>query len=521
MSSTGDVIAGYRLDELVGRGGMGVVFRATHIALERQGAVKLIAPELALNEEFRMRFQRESRLAASIDHPNVIPIFDAGEEDGQLYVAMRFVDGTDLAALVASRDGLSPEEAVDVIAQVGAALDAAHRRGLVHRDVKPGNVLLESGPSGAHAYLTDFGLVKAVGAASGVLTRTGQWLGTPDFAAPEQIHGRDVDARTDVYSLGCMLYHAVAGKPPFEGDTEVAKIFAHLSKAPPALTEAAPEAPAALDDVIRTALEKDPDARYPSAGELVSAAKRALATPAPAETQSRARHVPSTPPAPATPAPAAPAPAGRRFLLPVAVAILLAAVVVAVLALAGGGDGGDEGSVAVVPADNLTSNPSFERGLSGWDFFQSELAREPAGDAPDGENVARVTLQGEPGEYSIDDFPETVSASQAGRVYTASAWVKATEANGGEPICISLREGLEGGGPDFPFSDASVEAVAGEYRKVTVVHRAEASGKRIGVHVFRSGRGVGEGEAFLVDAITLTEGADEGAGGGRQPECAA
>ena len=167
MTSTGDVIGGYRLEDLVGRGGMGVVFRAPHIALERPGAVKLIAPELAANEEFRRRFQRESRLAASIDHPNVIPIFDAGEEDGQLYVAMRFVDGTDLGALVSSRGGLSPEEAVDVdragwrrTRRCPPARPGAPRR-------EAGNVLLESGPSGNHAYLTDFGLVKAVGAATG------------------------------------------------------------------------------------------------------------------------------------------------------------------------------------------------------------------------------------------------------------------------------------------------------------------------------------------------------------------
>ena len=210
----GDVIAGYRLDELAGRGGMGVVFQATHIALERRVAVKLIAPELAANEQFRERFKRESRVAASIDHAHVIPIFDAGDEDGQLYVAMRFVEGTDLGELIAREVNLPPSQAVELTAQVGDGLDAAHERGLVHRDVKPANVLLESRGSGYHSYLTDFGLVKTVGEASGVLTRTGQWLGTPDYAAPEQITGSEVDARTDVYALGCMLYHMIAGKPP-------------------------------------------------------------------------------------------------------------------------------------------------------------------------------------------------------------------------------------------------------------------------------------------------------------------
>ena len=241
--SVGDVIAGYRLDELIGRGGMGVVFRATHIALERKVAVKVIAPELAEDEEFRERFKRESRLAASIDHPHVIGIFDAGEEAGQLYVAMRYVEGTDLAELIARRGNLPPAEAVEVIGQVGAALDAAHERGLVHRDVKPANVLLETRPVGYQTYLTDFGLVKAVGAASGVVTRTGQWLGTPDYAAPEQVLGTAVNAQTDVYALGCMLYHMIAGKPPFEGETHVAKLFAHVSEPPPSLAAARPGAP--------------------------------------------------------------------------------------------------------------------------------------------------------------------------------------------------------------------------------------------------------------------------------------
>jgi hypothetical protein len=501
MTAVGDVIAGYRLEEQVGRGGMGVVFRATHIALERRGALKVIAPELAANEEFRRRFQRESKVAASIDHANVIPIFDAGEDSGQLYVAMRYVEGTDLGALVASRGGLSPEAAVEVIGQVGAALDAAHQRGLVHRDVKPGNVLLESRDSGHHAYLTDFGLVKAVGAASGVLTRTGQWLGTPDYAAPEQIHGRDVDARTDVYALGCLLYHAIAAKPPFGGDSDVAKIFAHVSQPPPSLSAAMPGVPAALDDVIRTALAKDPAERQQSAGELAAAARRALgATP---------------PTAPARPVPPRPRrPARRRLLVPVAALALVAVAAVAVLA-SGGGDG-EQADVAI-PAGNLTANPSFERGKAGWDVFESEVTRERASDAPHGESVARVTLTGAQGEYSIDDFPETVSSARQGRPYTAIAWVKATGANDGEPICISLREGLDDDAGAKPFSATSVRASADEYREVRVTHRAVDSGRSIGVHVFRAGRGVSEGEAFLVDAIALTEGTGESSR--RNPEC--
>jgi serine/threonine protein kinase len=538
--AAGDVIAGYRLDELAGRGGMGVVFRATHIALERQVAVKLIAPDLAEDEMFRQRFQRESRVAASIDHPHVIPIFDAGDEDGQLYVAMRYVDGTDLGAFVAREGSLAPQQAVHVIAQVADALDAAHERGLVHRDVKPANVLLESRPSGYHTYLTDFGLVKTVGAVSGVLTRTGQWLGTPDYAAPEQIMGGEVGARTDVYALGCMLYQMIAGKPPFEGDTDVAKMFAHLSEPPPSLSDARPEVPAALDEVIRSALAKEPAERQASASELALAAREAIDVPAPTAAAPQAATTPApvaetklAPTAPArSPRPTDPVkpPAGRPrrlWLVAAAALALVAAGIVAVVA-SGGGDGGSSGGddggspsevAAVIPDGNLTSNPSFESDTSGWDVFNSEIVRERASDAPDGENVARVSLVGPPDEYTIDDSPETVSSSREGAFYTASAWVKATEGTDGATICISLREGLEEGG-DVPFSASSVEASADEYREVRVTHRASASGRTIGVHIFPEVADVQEGETFLVDAISLTEDAG-GRSAGRPTSCEA
>ena len=394
--SVNDVIAGYRLDEQVGRGGMGVVFRATHIALERHGAVKLIAPELAANEEFRRRFQRESRLAASIDHPHVIPVFDAGDEKGQLYVAMRYVEGTDLAGLIAREGCLAPLQAVEIISQVAAALDAAHERGLVHRDVKPANVLLESRRSGYHAYLTDFGLVKTLGAASGVLTRTGHFLGTPDYAAPEQILGEDVDARTDVYALGCMLYHAIAGKPPFERENDLAKLFAHLNLAAPDLSAAREGIPGELDEVVRTALAKAPEERQRSAGELASEARRAVAVP---QAMTERRPEPSVPPPSPPPSreserrpPARP----RRLLLVGAAAVALLAAVALALVLAGGDD--DKGRAAAVPAGNLTSNASFEESTSGWDVSQSEIAREPASDAPDGDHVTRVTAAGAAGD---------------------------------------------------------------------------------------------------------------------------
>jgi serine/threonine-protein kinase len=542
--SAGDVIAGYRLEEQIGRGGMGVVYRATHVALERKGAVKLIAPELAANEDFRRRFQRESRLAASIDHPHVIPVFDAGEEDGQLYVAMRYVQGTDLGALLGKEGPLTPERAVDVVAQVADALDAAHELGLVHRDVKPANILLETRGSGYHAYLTDFGLVKAMGAASGVLTRTGQWLGTPDFAAPEQILGGEVDARTDVYALGCILYQAIAGKPPYVRDTDVAKVFAHLQEPPPTLSAARPGVTDVLDGVVRTALAKAPEERQASAGALAAAARAAIeAGPgaperrpplaAPTARAPEARTTAALPRADTASAPAGPS-TGRkrsRLLFPgIALAVLVAGVAIALVAGGGGdgggggdsptgegdGGGGGGGGTAVIPAGNLTSNPSFESDTSGWDFSGSSIASEPADDAPDGERVVRVTQEGASTDYSIDDDPDTVDSSSAGTPYTATAWVKATESTDGAPLCISIRERPENGGGDFPLASASVTASANEWREVSVTHQAEASGMRIDVHVFRVG-GDGEGEEFLADAITLTEngepadpGADEG-----------
>ena len=533
----GDVIAGYRLDELIGRGGMGVVYRATHVALERQGAVKLIAPDLATNEDFRRRFQRESKLAASIDHPHVIPVFDAGEEAGQLYVAMRFVEGTDLAELLTERGRLAPEEAVAVISQVADGLDAAHAKGLVHRDVKPANVLLESRGAGYHAYLTDFGLVKAVGATSGVLTQTGQWLGTPDYVAPEQIMGAEVDARADVYALGCMLFHAVAGKPPFEREITVAKMYAHITDPPPSLTSVRPDAAPGLDAVIETALGKEPAGRQASAGELAAAAEQALTGEAPAgprEAPAPAPTVPAAAPAAAetelartVPAPRAPrqeiaAPEERRSRIPFRVlipALVLGVACVAALALILGGGDDEEGVADPIPAGNLTENPSFERNTAGWDVFRSDLTREEAADAPDGDHVVRVTLAASPGEYSIDDDPETVRSSRQGQLYTASAWVKATGSTDGQWVCLSLREGLEDGDEEFPFSQTAVRATASEYRQVVVTHRAVESGKAIGVHVFRQGDSVREDDAFLVDALTVVPAPAPAPAGEKSPEC--
>jgi serine/threonine-protein kinase len=256
----------WRIDQLIGRGGMGVVYRATDRRLNRPVAIKLIADDRAEDQAFRERFEREAQLTASIDHPNVIPVYAAGEIDGQLYLATRFVDGTDLQECL-RRDGpLYPQRAADVVQQVGEALDAAHAAGLVHRDVKPANVLL----SGRHAYLSDFGLTRSV-TAEAQLTDTDERLGTVDFMSPEQLRGRRLDARSDVYALGCLLFTVLTGRPPFHRSTAAATITAHLESPPPRASDH-PGVPDEFDEVIERALEKDPERRYPSAGDLGRAA---------------------------------------------------------------------------------------------------------------------------------------------------------------------------------------------------------------------------------------------------------
>src|SRR4051812_3330274 len=251
---------------------MGVVYRAVQLDLDRPVALKLIASQLAEDPAFRERFVRESRLAAAIDHPNVIPIYYTGEYEGALYIAMRYVEGSDLRTLVRAAGRLDADRAAYLVSQVASALDAAHERGIVHRDVKPANVLLGAND---HAYLTDFGLTKRISSASGQ-TRGGGWVGTLGFVAPEQIRGERVDARADVYALGCVLFHTLAGGPPYQRDSDEATLWAHLQDDAPSLRANAPDAPPELQAVIDRALAKDPDDRFQSAGDLGRAALAAV-----------------------------------------------------------------------------------------------------------------------------------------------------------------------------------------------------------------------------------------------------
>jgi serine/threonine-protein kinase len=269
--------AGYRLVSLLGHGGMSIVYRAEHVQLERLVALKLLSPDLSNDDSFRERFTRESRVAAGLDHPSIIPIFEAGEENGLLYIAMRYVDGPDLKTKLKSDGPLAPEQVISLVAQIASALDAAHAKALIHRDVKPANILIAGGAGlegSDHYYLSDFGVAKST--ASGALTKTGMFVGTADYAAPEQIEGKELDARADVYSLGCVAYEALTGARAYDRDSEVAMMYAHLLEPPPKLTEKRPDLPDEIDEVIATALAKSRDDRYATAGAFAGALRNAL-----------------------------------------------------------------------------------------------------------------------------------------------------------------------------------------------------------------------------------------------------
>jgi Protein kinase domain len=362
--SAGDEFAGYRIEQRLGRGGMGILYLALEPGLERRVALKLIAPEAAADEIFAKRFAEESKVAASIEHPNVVPIYAAGEETGVPFIAMRYVAGADLGRRLAREGRLEPAVAVGLIAQIGEGLDAIHAAGLVHRDVKPANVLLGGGET-EHAYITDFGVARNVATESG-LTQTGRFVGTLDYVAPEQISGGAVDARADVYALGCLLFKLLTGEVPFPKESEAARLFAHLNDPPPAPSLYVPEVTMALDDVVVRAMSKGPEDRYPSAGDLGRAAQAALrgeATTVPERTVATgaaAGEVTAAPTAEASPRSAPtvetrhmskereqlaqpPTDDRRRRWLAIGGGALSLAGVAAAIALFGGGDGSGSG----------------------------------------------------------------------------------------------------------------------------------------------------------------------------------
>jgi serine/threonine protein kinase len=354
----GDEIGGYRIEAMAGRGGMGLVYRARQRRPDRIVAIKVIAPELAADPNFRARFEQESATAAEIEHPNVIPVYEVGDDDGLLFIAMRFVQGVDLGGLLRQTGRLPPQRAAHLIAQVADALDAAHARGLVHRDIKPGNILVAAAD---HVYLTDFGLTKRA-SDSGGMTKTGMFVGTVDYIAPEQVEGRRVDARADIYALGCVTYQALSGTVPFPRDSDIAKIFAHVNDSPPPLRDI----PLPLAAAVLRAMAKRPGDRFQSAGDFgraVSAGAagrtepsgdRTVATGAAAiadanATTEIAARVPleltqAAPAAGDSPPPGGPVPATRRRRSArpwafAAGAVLLVAVIGVAVAVAAGGSG--------------------------------------------------------------------------------------------------------------------------------------------------------------------------------------
>jgi Protein kinase domain len=322
--AVGQEIGGYRLEAVAGRGGMGVVYRARQLRLDRVVALKVIAPELAADEEFRERFQREARLLAAVDHPHVIPVYEADESDEELFLSMRWVEGGDLRTEIAQTGGLDPDRAQRLLGQIAGALDAVHARGLVHGDIKPANVLLEQREGAEHAYLSDFGAGRGV-----ETTAPGQWLGTVEYVAPETIQGSAPDPRSDRYALACVAFEALTGAPPFHRDTPWATLWAHANEPPPSARERRPALPAGVDAVLARGLAKDPEARYASARRLLEALADALL----------AARGPSTAPVPTAPAPlepqaerrAGPGPASRRWWVALGAVLLAACVAGAVI----------------------------------------------------------------------------------------------------------------------------------------------------------------------------------------------
>ena len=508
----GSVFAGHRIEGLAGRGGMGVVYKATHLALDHVVALKVISPELAQDERFRRRFGEESRIAVSIRHPNVVAIHHAGEERGLLFVTMDLIDGTDLRGLLRAHGRMNPEHAAAVISEVAAALDAAHARGLVHRDIKPGNILIEGEGAGERVYLTDFGLARMVEASTGV-TATGAFVGTLDYVAPEQIRGERVDARADVYALGCVMFELLTGNPPFAArDDKVAKMYAHLQEEPPRVRLLRPELPGELDLVIGRALAKDPERRYPSAGDFARAATAAVqgqptveaersvavgaAAPGPPEATTSAERVRTEsaaveaesgaePTATLPPSAAATEPVGRdgarpsrRGPLLALAAVAVVAIVVGAIVLSGGDD--EPGATASQPGGETTAAGS---GAGSGD--------DGAPAAPDAE------IDGDP--VPVGDLPVNLVHGEAG-LYVTNRKSHTVSFVDGDPAdeldtfpAGTAPEGIASGGGSLWVSDSP----AGELRRID--EKTGETTDTIAVGDLPGGVAFGDGSAWVAN----------------------
>ena len=373
----GRAIAGFRILRELGRGGMGVVYLARQDYPERDVALKVVSPEFAADPAFRDRFIAEANAVAGTEHPNIVPVFAAGVEDHTLYLAMRYVRGSDLASEVAG-GGLPPERAVEICTQVGRALSSAHQRGLVHRDVKPGNVLLDEE---GHAYLMDFGLIRRTDVRGGP-TRTGQFMGSVAYCAPEQIRGDPIDGRADLYSLGCVLFECLTGRPPFYRENEVAVMYAHLEEPAPRPSDHVPGVPRGLDDVVATAMAKRPEDRFRTAEEMVAAMRAAMSAGARPRSQARP--------------------------LAIAMASIAVAIVVGALALVLSRSSTPEGSVTPQTGGTLPSG--------GNELQQGLLVIDPE----TGEEIARY-----PGIFGTSVFVSSeVIAAGNGAVWTTDDQVR-------------------------------------------------------------------------------------------------
>jgi serine/threonine protein kinase len=447
MPRVGSEFAGYRIQGLLGRGGMSVVYRADNARLGNEVALKVLSAELSENDAFRERFVRESRLAASINHPNIIPVFDAGEYDGLLFIAMRLVEGSDLKHLIREEGPLSLHRTAGLIGQAARGLDVAHQRGLVHRDIKPANVLTERAGTAAgeavdHVYLADFGLMKHVISRSG-LTDTGQFLGTVDYVAPEQIEARVPDHRADIYSLGCVVYECLTGVVPYPRDTDVAVIFAHVQDPLPRPSDVRPDLPPEVDEIAARAMAKQPEQRYQSVLELAADLARAASGSghAPERAASQPVVASSTATRPPDPANAERKPPGRAgdparrdgrsWLVPGLLAALVVALGVIAYQLANGDDGASPAAAPTSAPHSQPANGGDSRPTIGLEqvipasLWGSCTPVSPILDAIETVSCTRSSDV----HFEVSRFPNTAASKAAYQQYLNSRGVTPAESS--------------------------------------------------------------------------------------------